>query len=571
MSASADDRFDDGPPDSDLWERAGYTVALVGGQALLHRELVERTGYTLLCAQDGDEASELFSAGATVDALVLDFSATGRPPEAILLFARRTSAGAPVIALVPAELDEAYRRAFNAGARDVLPLPARSEDLVAAIDMVLEPRGLADALEEMRARSFDVESAHGVRDSSDAQRIIALGTALAASEQKVKALRAQTDQGTAVFRQQALDAITERDRLLEGKEALKKKNQHLRRQLRDRDAQLRLTEKACEELQRKLKNARTQRRELETRLIRVADVEHERAPYALVSEDLDASFGSTLEIGVVDPEEALAQREADAEKLNELDDLYKRYRASLIQVEKMRAVLKAEAGVDADDIPGLWDRPANAQVKHDLVSELENALLERDEAERRIGELEDELAALLSRPPPSPDDEALRTERKHHAETMHQLELARRDRDALKLALDDITRDRDGLRAAVAALETRLAALATDGHQAEQAQRALDEEAAAHRVTAARLEEVLASHAGDDDDLPSLADTWRRAELHRAEAEHTRKKLAAALTDRRRAEEELASQRQQVDSLRSLVQALSETPDEPGQHPHGRD
>jgi len=475
------------------WRRDAYTVVLVGGHAGPHKDLVARAGYRVVVADDGDAASDYFSDGHAADAIVLDFAAEGRPPEAILLFARRTSPDAQVIAIVPANRDDAYRRAFVSGARDVLSAPPRGEDLLAAIDLVLEPRGLQDLVEELRARGFeDDQSTMALAEVGDRVSIVRLEAELREARAELERARRETSDATASFRQQALDAITERDRLLEARDDLRRKLSHARRDLKEREAQQSLLERACEELQRKLKDARDQRRDAEARVLesdaRIRALEDE------LEERRGQGFHSpTIETkdGVMDPEAALSARAVDEARLAELDEIYKLYQDSLTRVSDLEARLAAKDAPPSEDSdvgppPGEISDATRSTLTHERAE-----LLSRIHALE--GELQSREAALFTQRHPDDEHVALTLEvalaelndlREQNAETQAHLETTRLERDGLKRRIGEVERE------AADAL-TRVEELAPVMEELERVRRELLVEKQAHEILRARQGEPV--------------------------------------------------------------------------------
>jgi CheY-like chemotaxis protein len=223
----------------DGFQRKQYQVALVGEEALGHQELLERAGYATVGAKNGEEAATLFSGMEIIDVVVLDFAISGRPPEAILLFARDVLTSAPLIGLVPANKDEGFRRAFMAGARDVLPSPTRGEDLLDAIDLVLEPQYLA----EMVARLSGEHSTEGrAYDRTDPADHVAHVEALQLEKERLRKMLTDTEkahQDELTRMDQDLSSMRNAWRDLQGKEVQsRRENNALERQLREKEREL---------------------------------------------------------------------------------------------------------------------------------------------------------------------------------------------------------------------------------------------------------------------------------------------------------------------------------------------
>jgi CheY-like chemotaxis protein len=476
------------------WRRDAYTVVLVGPYAAPVRDLVARAGYRVVDADDGDKATDLFARGLAADAIVLDFATEGRPPEAVLLFARQTSPDAQIIAIVPPNRDDAFRRAFLSGARDVLPAPPRGEDLLAAIDLVLEPRGLQDLVEELRARGFeDDQSTMALPHVEDRVVLVRLENDLREAKAEIERLRREKDEATASFRQQALDAITDRDRLLESRDELRKKLALARRDLKEREAQQSLLERACEELQRKLKDARDQRRDAEARVLE-ADARVRALEDEVESQRQQSFHSPTIETkdGIVDPEMALSARAIDEERLAEIDEIYALYQDSIARVSVLESKLRAR-GELSDEAKESDIGPPTGEISDATRSTLTH---EREELLGRIEQLEGELAtreaALFVTAHPDDENAALTLEvalaeltdlRDQNAETLGRLDAARMERDALKRRLTDVERE------AADAL-TRVEELNPLLEELERVRRELLVERQAHEALRSRHDEV---------------------------------------------------------------------------------
>jgi DNA-binding NarL/FixJ family response regulator len=477
------------------WRRDAYTVVLVGPYAAPMKELVARAGYNVIDADDGDVASDLFARGLAADAIVLDFATEGRPPEAVLLFARRTSPDAQIIAVVPPNRDDAFRRAFLSGARDVLPAPPRGEDLLAAIDLVLEPRGLQDLVEELRARGFeDDQSTMALPHVEDRVSLVRLESELREAKAEMERLRREKDEATATFRQQALDAITDRDRLLESRDEVRKKLALARRDLKEREAQQSLLERACEELQRKLKDARDQRRDAEARLL------ESEARVRALEDEIESQRGQgfhspTIETkdGVIDPEAALSARAVDEARLAEIDEIYALYQDSIARVSVLETKLRSRGELSEDEVLESDVGPPTGEISDATRSTLTH---ERQELLGRIQQLEGELAsreaALFVSPHPDDENAALTLEvalaelhdlREATAESASSLEAARLERDALKRRLADVEREAADALTRVEELNPLLLEL-------ERARRELLVERQAHEALRVRREEI---------------------------------------------------------------------------------
>lgn len=607
------------PPEPSIvssgWRRERFHIALVGAEAVRHHDLLARAGYRVRSAADGNAASELFVPDEPLDAIVVDFALGGRPPEAILLFARRTNAAAPLIAVVPAHESDAYRRAFHAGARDVLPAPARGEDLVAAVDLVLEPRALSEALERLRTALGVDDEATPLATAPDGRRsqIGALEGEIARLRQDLESHRARQKTEGARLRQQALDAVTERDRALESREAARKKLALAKKELRERDAELRMVERACEELQRKLKDARDQRRVLESRLgdaeRRASTLEaslrgrlgserrvlplgrvHDERTHPPGLADLPPTSGEHRQ---ADPEEALTARAEDERRLAALDDALRERARLEARVRDLEAMLEQE---------GTFYSPQATVPEMADASELERHLSRRDEDERRLAELEDllgqrerllaklakledalsdhdarqrrvaELERMLeerdarlrrleeTRPMPvafGPGAEGLEAEllalRERHAETLGVLDAVRTERDGLRRRLGELEREAADALMRVDELSPLLSEVEHLRAQLRRAEEGLEE-------ARARLELADLARATVEDQLAArqreLILAHAKGEIMSATVEDLRAQLAFLQRSRDEAWARIAPFEAELESLRLQLAAL---------------
>jgi|GEM_PF-2017879 len=363
-------------------ERRSFRIALVGPQAIAHLPLVERAGYQVHTAADGLQAADLFGR-EELDVVVLDFELKGRPPEAILLFSHRTSPDAVMVAMVPAEEDEYFRRAFLAGARDVLPSPARGEDLLGSIDFVLEPRVLADLVDDLRGGG-DFDDDEGTAPDARGTQLDMMRKELTRTRSLLDEERSRLMEESARFRQQALDAVLDRDRMRESRDRARRRLTATKAELKDRKAQLAITERACEALQDKLKETRDSERDLLSGRGDDDDAELTRMTMD-PSRALPVAPGPAPTTGeVVDPVLALEQRNADAERLEQVESAQERLtnaRADLKKIEE-----KTNAGQPVSD-----DEKRNLdQLKDALQREVESL----EAAQREIDQQRLHIAAL---------------------------------------------------------------------------------------------------------------------------------------------------------------------------------
>jgi DNA-binding NarL/FixJ family response regulator len=373
--------------------RDRFRVALVGKPAVEHAEMIRRAGYVVVAAEDGVAAGRLFRQDAEpYDALVIDFALEGRPPEAVLLFGRRTSPSAPVVALVPADEDEAFRRAFLAGARDVLPSPARGEDILDAVDIVLEPRALEMLVDELRT-----QLPAGARGADYApEHEDALLEELEELRGKVRQVEARERRVTDQFRVQALEAVTAKDDLEDMVEDQNRRIVTQERNLKEMEARARLHERAAEELQLKLKEARDQRRKAEERASRAETRVHELEIIQEAFQPVGDTFtgpGDTNPTDVwslaeeADPEAALLARREDEVKLDELERVLAEKARLDARVEDLEETVSRPGQRKGED--GKTDvTPPPVSMAGPEQAELDRTRRQRDALEARVLELE---------------------------------------------------------------------------------------------------------------------------------------------------------------------------------------
>lgn len=440
------------------WRREGFELALIGPEAMRHKELLRRAGYGVRGASSGDRAQLVFADEKAVDLIVLDFALEGRPPEAVLLFSRGTSASAALVALVPSHDAEGFRRAFLAGARDVLPTPSRGEDLLASVDYLLEPRALEATVQRLRAQLGGDETLALPSAPTPEERaaLIALEAQVKELRREIERLHEQHEGELTSLRARLEEAAAERDRATVSRKQARARARSSEQAAKDGQAQVRLLERACEELQLKLKDARVERRSLETRLAnaekRVRTLEevihqHVEAAELEVQGAVGLSAPSDL-----DPEAALDARALDARRLAELElamqerDSLERRVAELEQ--ELERVSERAAERAAERGEGAFDTP----------SQLEGALSLRDEDERRLAELDDvlrererldeevrRLNRALAEPAADPRSAALAAElrdlKEAYAESLAMLEAVRADRGSAGRRLLELERE----------------------------------------------------------------------------------------------------------------------------------
>lgn len=540
-----------------------------------HRELLLRAGYAVRGAALGDHAQAVFADDRTFDIIVLDFALEGRPPEAVLLFSRRTSASALLIALVPQQDSDGFRRAFMAGARDVLPTPSRGEDLLASVDYLLEPRALQSTVDRLRQQLGGDEtmalppSRPGPHDGA---AVIALEAQVKELRREVERLREKHRDEVTRLRQQALDAVSERDRAVVGREQAKQKARSFRREARDGQGQMRLLERACEELQLKLKSARDQRRALESRLadtqkrVRVLEEAMHQHVHAAELEVQAASDIADVPPSDVDPEAALEARAADEERLAQLeeamkerDSLERRVRELELELERVSEAERTRADIDT---PSELEAALSARAEDERrLEELDGALVERERLDDEVRRLRSALAEPSADPRLADVVGELRDLKDAHGETLAMLEAVRADRESFQRRQRDLEREAadavmrvEELTPLVGEVERLRAELRAERDARKDALqnigRVTTQFSALDRETATILEELESKQR-------ALVLAYARHEVLASEVANLRAQVASESRARVELHEQLREAELELDRLRSSLGALS--------------
>lgn len=542
-----------------LWRRERFHVVLVGPQAEVHRDLIRRAGYQVRTAANGNDAQHALEASRPLDVVVIDFALSDRPPEALVLFAAQANAGAPLVAVVSARDSDAYRRAFHAGARDVLPAPARGEDLLAAIDGVLEPHALAEALERMRALLEPLRGqapAHAPVPPPSAE-LPRVELELKAAALELERLRARL---TAAETQRAEEAIATarlRERAHAETAEAQRRILDLRAELQNRDAEIRALERTCAQLQRKQDDAQET---LGTPGVKPAvaswplgqSVSHnpERLSYDTLAHERDGLEQRVRELEQMlamdpdpaeqgrrpqgessDPEQLLHRRAEDEARLQELDRLLVQHQAlqhalaqmerelddkaaqsrRIVELEELLAERGQEVATAAKPEPGAPTREAQNPNTHPPEHTESLALLDavRMEQDAPAGQLQE-----ARRKPAAPDAQG-----DHGASSPSPLDALRAELSRVRaeseergLALDALTRDH-----------------ARRGDELDARSRALLRAQAQSSALARRVEELRDELTGLRAEKESLAQRFRLVE---AELEGMRLHVAALVSAR---------------------------------------
>ncbi len=532
------------PPQT--WHRDRYRLALVGAEAAKHRDLVGRAGYVVVVAGDGHEASAIFHETEPFDVVVLDFALKGRPPEAVLLFSRRTSPGAPCIALVASDDAEQFRRAFLAGARDVLPVPARGEDLLSSIDTVLEPRALGELVDGLK---------HEMSRGTRGEAVRAPGSANAGVRVIVDE-RAKEE--ASALRQQALDAFAERDRAVQARASGQKKVTSLRRQIKERDQRLALMERACEELTGKLKALRDERRTFEARALeaerRIALLETALLqPGSVLLESASTNPG-VPRFGAPRTAPSPMPSDPDAEaRLFESDDHQR-----IAPPRSAQGKGTFARGHEQSDEDTISVRFKGGPARSAAGEELEHVFQSYVESERRIAELRDELdqgSAPAASDIDFVDAEDVLSARALDERRLEELEATLEHRAALEKRVKELEGELlhvEGLKARIGELELTLAARHAVAENERDSKRPPDQRAALRRID--ELEALLTERDGKISALESMRTLEKQD--HRRQLDAAQSALISERESHAEARGILDAIRMERDSLRRRVVEL---------------
>ncbi len=103
----------------------------------LARAVLERAGYRVLTAGDGEEALAAFRAGGDIDLLLLDYTMPGLTGLQVMEALRQEGATVPIVLSSGYALEGQVQQFLAAGASAFMPKPYRPQDLVQTVRRVL--------------------------------------------------------------------------------------------------------------------------------------------------------------------------------------------------------------------------------------------------------------------------------------------------------------------------------------------------------------------------------------------------------------------------------------------------
>jgi DNA-binding NtrC family response regulator len=119
-------------------------------QRRLIQAVLERDGFAVVHAQDGDEAIQRLSSGATVDVVLLDLVMPGMSGQDTLVEMRARSFAQPVIVLTATGGIDTVVQAMQAGASDFFVKPASPERITVSIRNALSMGALKGEVERLK-------------------------------------------------------------------------------------------------------------------------------------------------------------------------------------------------------------------------------------------------------------------------------------------------------------------------------------------------------------------------------------------------------------------------------------
>jgi DNA-binding NtrC family response regulator len=151
-------------------------------QRRLIRAVLEREGFAVAQAEDGEEALERLSSGGAADVVILDLTLPGLSGMEILKEMRARGVTAPVIVLTATGGVEVVVKAMQAGAQDFFIKPASPERVIVSIRNALQMGDLSAEVQRLKKRTagaFSFEDLVG--DSAAMDRVKRLGERAAKS------------------------------------------------------------------------------------------------------------------------------------------------------------------------------------------------------------------------------------------------------------------------------------------------------------------------------------------------------------------------------------------------------
>jgi CheY-like chemotaxis protein len=554
------------------WERSQFSIALIGPESVRHAAAIEKAGFQIATALSGQDAPALFAQPKSYDAIVLDFNIRDRPPEAILIFARRNSPNSPFVALVPPLDDESYRRAFLAGARDVLPTPTEQSDLVSAIDYTLEPRALTELVQQLQlAQDFDgmPHQTSGEEEPSN------LGEGKREAEQEIEVLRRQLESLGNTEQLNARAAIRDRDRALLQQEKAERRalecedmvseysvknhqlestHESLRRDIQIAHERLRLMES-------RFRDAVTHGRALETRLIEKSNPNLQPP---------SASENHSAADAMQSPGSETSNNNNHCSEVNfpDLEGLWGKYEDSLNHVHMIEKELAMQSTLETVPTrqPVSGSSPLEKSVTTIKISALNKALADSERYEAKVAELADQFEVQTTGESVFADSLALSKEASAshwgYVKLNHAKALARErqlNNENIELA-ERLTE----AHVEISELRNREKQLSNFKAELDSLTREHQTEAQSHQITRARLAEVLKnqSQLTNERNVAQGKEANEQARIEKAmherdlEAEHFKYHLQAAEEENGIWENKNQVLEAEIEGLRLTIAAL---------------
>ena len=145
-------------------------------QRRLLQAVVEKSGFSVLQAGDGDAALRMVSGGASVDVMLLDLVMPGRDGMSVLSELQKVRPSLPVIVLTGKGSIEAVVLAMKGGARDFVVKPAAPERIIVSIRNALEVKTLSREVSRLKKQTEGRLTFDDLIGSSAAMRpVVAMG------------------------------------------------------------------------------------------------------------------------------------------------------------------------------------------------------------------------------------------------------------------------------------------------------------------------------------------------------------------------------------------------------------
>jgi DNA-binding NtrC family response regulator len=101
-------------------------------------DLLNRSGYRVIAADDGSSALSLLQKGASVDLVIIDYAASGSASLELLHSLKKIAPAVPSILLASNASIEMYLKALSLGVFEYLNKPIKTEELIRTVKTALE-------------------------------------------------------------------------------------------------------------------------------------------------------------------------------------------------------------------------------------------------------------------------------------------------------------------------------------------------------------------------------------------------------------------------------------------------